>query len=186
MGMEGFLLTAGLVGMGIQAYGNYREGMDAAEASRYNADISRQSAEMTERAGALDAMRQRKQVSRALGTQKAQYGARGVEWTGSPLNVMIESATEGELDAQIIEYNSKVKAAGYMSQASYDERLADIYRRSGLYKAGSTILTQGANIGLNYYGGYNTGALKSSDGIKGQVYQGGKVKTGDYSYIGSY
>jgi len=159
------LLTMGVVGAGISAYGAYSEGQDAAEASRYNAEISRQEATLAEASGALDASRQRKQVSRLIGTQKAGYAGAGVELTGSPLDVMINTANEGELDAQIIEYNAKVRSMGAMSQANYDEKLAGIYERSGVFKAGSTLLTSASNIGTNYFGvGYKKPTKKQEGG----------------------
>jgi len=151
MGIETALLATAVIGAGVSAYGAYREGQDAAEASRYNAQISREEAKMTEDSGALDAARQRKQVSRLIGTQKAGYAGAGVELTGSPLVAMIYTAAEGELDAQIIEYNTKIKARGQMSQADYDDRLAGVYSRSGMIRAGGTLLTQGAQIGASYY-----------------------------------
>ena len=151
MGIETALLATAVIGMGVSAYGSYREGQDAAEASKYNAQVSREEAQMTEASGALDAERQRKQVSRLIGTQKAGYAGAGVELTGSPLDAMIYTAAEGELDAQIIEYNTKIKARGAMSQAEYDEKLAGTYQRSGLLKAGGTLLTQGSQIGATYY-----------------------------------
>jgi hypothetical protein len=129
-----------------------RQVQDAAEAARYNADIARQESQMIESSGALDASRQRKATARLIGTQKAAYAGAGVELTGSPLDVMINTAAEGELDAKIIEYNTKVRAVGAMSQADYDERLAGIYERSGAFKAGSTLLTSGAQLGAGYIG----------------------------------
>jgi hypothetical protein len=194
MGMTTALLATGIIGMGMSAYGQYREGQDAAEASQYNANMARQSSEMeakmVEQSGELDASRQRKQVSRLIGTQKAYYAGSGVELSGSPLDLMIETAAEGELDAQIMEWNAKTKASairyGGQSQAAYDEKMAGTYARSGMYRAGSTLLTQGSKIGLGYMGGYSSNSFKSSDGIAGQVYQGGVVKTGDYSRYGGY
>lgn len=157
--LEAALLGAGIVGMGISAYGSYREGQDAAEASRYNAEMSRLSSEreaqMVEASGALDASRQRKATRTLVGKQKALYGASGVELTGSPLDVMINTAAEGELDAQILEYNTKVKAQtlryGGSAQAAYDEKMAGIYETSGAYKAGSTLLTSGTQLASTYY-----------------------------------
>ena len=184
MGVEGGLLIAGLVSSGISAYGSYREGQDAKEASLYNANVARTNAEMNatmiEQSGALDASRQRKQVSRLIGTQKAGFAGAGVELTGSPLDVMINTAAEGELDAQITEYNTKANAYsvryGGRSQAEYDEKLAGIYERSGNFKAGSTLLKAATETG----GGYLTPS-------KSKVYAGGKVKKGDYSlYNGGY
>lgn len=160
---SGTVLTVmAVAGMAMQAYGQYQEGQDAKKASEYNASISRQEAELARQSGALDAERQRKQTGKIVGTQKTQYGASGVELTGSPLDVMIETAAEGELDARIIEYNANVLAAKGMSQAAYDEKLAGIYERSGMMKAGSTLLTQGSKISSDYIGyGYKKPETRS-------------------------
>lgn len=168
MGVEAALLATSVIGAGMQAYGSWREGMDASEASKYNAEIARQTSEreatMVEASGALDASRQRKKVSRLVGTQKAQYGGAGVELTGSPLDVMINTAGEGELDAQIMEYNTRVKASTlrYQGQAqgAYDEKLAGIYERSGTTNMVSTLLTQGATIGSGYLTPAKVGSTK--------------------------
>lgn len=173
MGLETALLATTIISAGVSAYGQYQEGQDAAQASRYNADIARQNADITrqnaelnagmiEQSGALDASRQRKQVRRLVGTQKAGYAGAGVELTGSPLDVMINTSAEGELDAQIMEYNTKVKAISTRyagaSQAAEDERLASIYgiqagnqERSGMFRAGSTLLTSASQIGSSYF-----------------------------------
>ena len=164
MGAEAGLLMS-VIGIGVNAYGAYREGQDASEASKYNAEIARQQAKMAEEAGALDASRHRKQMSRLISGQKAAYAGSGVELTGSPLDAMIYTAAEGELDAQIIEYNAKVKSMGYMSQAIYDERLSDIYRKEGLYRAGSTLLTGATQIAGDYFGyGYKKPKKQSAGG----------------------
>jgi hypothetical protein len=151
MGIETALLATAVIGTGIQSYGAYREGQDAKEAAKYNASVAREEAGMIEQSGALDAERQRKQVSRLIGTQKAAYGAAGVELTGSVLDTMINTAAEGELDAAIIDYNAKTRARGAMSQAAYDEKLAEIYGRSGTTKAAGTLLTSAASLGAQYY-----------------------------------
>lgn len=168
MGVEAALLATAVVGAGISAYGSYREGQDAAEASRYNANITRENSErealMVEQSGALDASRQRKNISRLVGTQKAITGASGIELTGSPLDAMIYTASEGELDAQILEYNYKSKAQairyGGASQAAYDEKLAGIYERSGTFKAAGTLLTSAATLGSSYMGSAPAGSTK--------------------------
>ena len=152
MGIESALLISTVVGIGISAYGSYREGQDAAEAATYNARIAREEAALTEQAGALEASRQRSQISRLIGSQKAITAGSGVELTGSALDVMINTAAEGELDAQIIEYNTKVQASRFRSQSTRDIERAGAARTSGALKAGSTILTQGSKIGTDYFG----------------------------------
>jgi hypothetical protein len=145
------LMAVATIGAGVSAYGSYREGQDAKAASQYNANVAREQAAMIEQSGAMDASRQRKQVSRLIGTQKAGYAGAGVELSGSPLDAMIYTAAEGEMDAQIIEYSSRIKSQGLLSQAKYDERLGDIYARSGMVRAGGTLLSQGTSIASQYY-----------------------------------
>lgn len=152
MGIEGALLATSIIGVGLSAYGSYREGQDAAEASEYNAKIAQEESALTEQAGALDVSRQRQQVSRLIGTQKAITAGSGIELTGSALDVMINTAAEGELDAQILEYNTKVQASRFRSQSARDLELARASRTSGIFKAGSTLLTQGSRIATDYFG----------------------------------
>jgi hypothetical protein len=50
--------------------------------------------------------------------QRAIAGASGVQSIGSPLEVMLESAKEAELEAQKYIYKGKVEANSYKAQAS--------------------------------------------------------------------
>jgi hypothetical protein len=63
---------------------------------------------------------------------------------------MINTAAEGELDANIMEYNYKAKAYATRfsgaSQATYDEKLGNMYATSGMFKAGSSLLTAAGNM----------------------------------------
>jgi hypothetical protein len=155
-----FLGLMSLVGSAISAYGSYKEGQDAKEASNYNAAISRQNSEreaqMVEQQGTFDVAQKTKEARRFSGTQKASYGASGVELSGSVLDTMISTANEFELDKNILEYNSKVKAQslryGGSSQANYDQKLGDMYATSGLLKSGSTLLTAGSKVYADYKG----------------------------------
>ena len=158
MGVETALLITAMVGVGVTAYSQYKEGQDAAEAAKYNAKVSRRNAELEavaiEQSGAVEASQKRKEIKRLISTQKAKYGAAGIELTGSPLEVMIGTAAEGELDAQIIEYNAKREAYatryGAASQGIQYERAAEAYQTSGTLKAASTILTSASKIRKEY------------------------------------
>ena len=152
IGVESALLITSIIGVAVSAYGNFREGQDAAEAGEYNARIGREEAALTEQAGALQASRQREQVSRLIGAQKAITAGSGIELTGSPIDVMMDTAAEGEFDAQIIEYNTRIQAARLRSGSTRDIELARASRTSGIFRAGSTILTQGSRIGTDYFG----------------------------------
>jgi len=55
-------------------------------------------------------------VQRVLGSQRAGYGAAGVTMEGTPTNVAIDSATQGEIDRLAIKYGGEVKQANVDSQ----------------------------------------------------------------------
>lgn len=156
MGLEtAALITTGiatLAGTGMSIYGSIKEGNDAANAARRNADTARMQAKNIEAAGALDAQRQRKQAESLYKRQKALYGASGVTFSGSPMAVMLDTAAEAELDAQIGEYNTKINRNQALSQADYDDYQAQVYSQAGLFKAGSSLLTGASNFATNYMG----------------------------------
>jgi len=149
-----------VIGTAVNVYGAYTEGQDAQRASEYNAKVAEMNADVAVQSGALDAARFRRGTREAIDTQRAGYAKAGLEFTGSPLTVMIDSQIEGEIDAQIIEYNARAKAGGYKSQAEYDRHMGDLYAKSGMFKAGSSLLTGATNIAVNY-AGYGTSKGKT-------------------------
>lgn len=55
-------------------------------------------------------------VQRVLGSQRAGYAAAGVTMEGTPLNVAMDTATQGEIDRLAIIYGGDVKQAGLDSE----------------------------------------------------------------------
>ena len=123
MGFAAAMIGLGVAGLGVSAYGAIRSGQDQAamarananyisQVSRYNAEVARQGAEMARRGaeiirrtGETEAARQRQRSSNLLARQRAAYAASGVEFEGSPLLVMQETAARAEQDALGILYN---------------------------------------------------------------------------------
>ena len=121
--------------MGLNAYGAIRSGWAQAamarananyisQMSRYNAEVARRGAEAARRnaetirqAGEAEAARHRQKSSDLLAQYRARYAASGVEFEGSPLLVMQETAARAEQDALGILYNYQVKAAEQERQA---------------------------------------------------------------------
>ena len=112
-----------------------------ARASEYNAQVSRQQAgtalqQSTAQAALVDQENRRK-----MGQVAAAYGASGVEMTGTPLEVMSDQATSGELNRQLTLYQGKVTANNLNQQATLDDYRAQVSRYSAGVKARSTVLT---------------------------------------------
>ena len=156
----GAAITAGVAGTGISAYGAIQSGQAQAamarrnaiyisQMARYNAEVARRGAEAARRnaetirqVGEVEAARHRQKSSDLLAQQRAIYAAAGVEFEGSPLLVMQETAARAEQDALGILYNYRVKAAEQERQAWKMEtgaglteweggRQADLQRYSG-------------------------------------------------------
>ncbi len=137
---------------GIQAGGEIQEAKKRAEIEEVNADESRQRAEMIKVRGRLDVMRQKKQAITLRSTQEALFSKAGVVLSGSPLQVIQDSAAEAELDILLTEFNTFAEASRATSMAEERDRLAKAERRIGRVRAGKTLLTSAAALALQFPG----------------------------------
>lgn len=134
------------VGPIVQGVGQIIGGVQADRAAQFNADVSMANAQAIRQSAEFDIGRQRREAKRLKSKQIAGYAKAGVRLEGSPLEVLLSSASEAEFDAMIIDYNARVGMAQAETQARQ-------YRR-----AGKTALWQGI------FGGTKT--LLSSDIFK--------------------
>lgn len=133
-----------------------------AKAAQYNAKVQNQNAIMSE-ANAQDALRRgraeeerlRKEGSLLVGTQEAAFTAGNIDLGyGSPLDALIATTTNIELDAMTIRENSAREAKDYRMQA-YNQRSGAAMslaegknaKTAGLFTGVGQVLTGGAQIG---------------------------------------
>lgn len=165
-------LTIGSTLMG--AAGQIQQAQATAAANKYNAKVADMNAAISERRakdalerGALAEQQKRRETAALLGKQKAAMAANGVDLTfGSPLDVIVDSATLGELDALTIrsntyreEYDYRVDAANKRSQATMSRGAASSALTGGYLGAAGTVLGGAGNAYKNYYQMTNGGAL---------------------------
>ena len=168
--MAGFTATAlgiaSLVGLGVAATGSVMAGQAQAQQGRemaaqetLNANIGKQNAEAIKQSGQFDIDRQKRNQALLIGRQRALVAASGVRFSGSPLDLMSDTIAETELDMAVTRYNTDIASRRALSGAGYSDFLSSSYKQQGqvaqsesLWKAGSTLLTSGANI-ANKYGG---------------------------------
>lgn len=152
-GIETALLIAGAA---VSAYSAISTAQANKDASDYNAAIARQNATIATDQGNVAAEAQRRRMKLFLGNMKAQQGASGIVANeGTPLDLLAQSAAQGELDAQTIGYNARLKSLGYTQQATLDEFSGQNAMRKGYLDAGSAILT-GASKYMSYDYSRNT------------------------------
>lgn len=135
--------VGGLIGTGITVAGQLQQGKEQKQAQEYNAQISEQEADIVRQNAVLNEYKARKSLAQSAGTQIAGYAKSGVNFTGSPLDVIADSIANAELDISINKWNSENEARGKESEARMrryyglqDEKLAKT-------KAVSTLLTEG-------------------------------------------
>lgn len=136
----------------VSAAGAIQQGNAASKADKYNAAIARQNAQAARDQSQLQLNQQQRDAQKKFGAAKAGYGASGVTSDGSPMDVLADSYTQSELDANTIIYNGKLRSAGYVNQANLDDARAVNDRRAGYISGASKALLGSADA----YDSYNS------------------------------
>lgn len=141
-----FLMTA-ILTAAAQIY----QGQQQRRATNINADraaeIEEQQAKAIEEKTRQEEALHRASGERLLSTQRALYGKSGVEFTGTPLLVMADTARQIELDARAIKYGGSIQAAQARNAATLSRTqgssAAKNAQTASYFSAGTTLL-QGA------------------------------------------
>lgn len=120
-----------------------KQGMDAKKSAEYNAKVSEMEAEQVTKSAEFEADKQRQDVERLLASQRAVYGASGIDISagGSVSKVQQQTAIEGNLDTQAILYNGEIEAARARNAASFARFSGKQQQTAGFVNAGTTLLS---------------------------------------------
>lgn len=132
-----------LAGATISAVGAIQQGKAARAAAEFNARISRENAQIA-REQTIQAVRQtdRENYLR-LGAIRAAQGASGGKAEGSVLDILADTAAQGEIQRQDVIYRGALAERGYLNTAALDQASGRNASRQGYLQAGSELL-QGA------------------------------------------
>lgn len=146
----------------VAAGGAVMQGQAQAKQAKYqaavetnNATIAGWQAEDATARGKIEEQRQRLATARLRGAQRAGMAANGVEIdSGSPLDVLMDTAQLGELDALTIRSNAEREAYGLRNQQSnltaqsaLTSMAGKNARTASYISAGSTLLSTAATAG---------------------------------------
>lgn len=149
----------------VGAAGQIQQGRAAAQAAEYNAKVQDMNAKIADRRardaierGQAEEQRKRMEVSRLQGQQKAAMAANGVDLTfGSPLDMIVDTAVLGELDALTIRsnayreaYDHQVDRANRRAGAAMSRMEGEASRTAGYLGAMGTVLTGGGKAYQQY------------------------------------
>ncbi len=149
------LATAMTAGGQLDA-GNLQQGF-----GYYNAAVLRQRgsiavAQATERARIQDVLN-----ARNLGEEKAAAGVSGVDANqGSPLLVMADTATQGELQKHLLLYQGQMEDYTAQQQAQLDTASGEAAGYAGRIGATGTLLTGAGKLAYGAYQLYGRGGTK--------------------------
>lgn len=101
-----------LGGAVVSGIGGAMQAQNTAQNYTMQAQADERDAAASEKASAYEIARLRDTVERTAGNQRAGFAANGVALSGSALDVMEDTANEGDLDVAAIQWNSKLKGDG--------------------------------------------------------------------------
>jgi hypothetical protein len=136
-----------IIGLGLAAagtatsvVGQVKAGNAAQQAGEFNANVATEQATIKEN-------QQRLADQRVLSTARANAGASGVEGTsGSPLDVMAESARQAEMNALIIRRGGVLDAYAQRKAGNQAQSAARIGAVGSLLTGGASIAKQGQEL----------------------------------------
>lgn len=135
--LTGISLAGGI----LQSIGEFQEGEARAQAQEFNASIARNEIKIGQAARDLERKRERRKLENFLSTQQALFAKSGVKLEGSPIDVLEETATQGELDILIADINESINQSRLQSEIEQRGIAAGAARRTGRIRAGKTLLT---------------------------------------------
>ncbi|WP_136661705.1 hypothetical protein [Nitratireductor sp. XY-223] len=106
-----------LIGGVITGIGSLVSARNQAAAARSQAQFHERQAAMERQRGAFEGARATDKARRLHGQQIANYGASGVQLTGSPGNIIEDSAAEATLDIGAIRYGAETRASNELFRA---------------------------------------------------------------------
>ena len=126
----------------LKFFGQRRQASAQAQVFEFNAAVHRQRADLIRKRTALDVERQRRRARSFRKKQEALFAKAGVRLTGSPLEVIAESAAELEFDALLTQFEGDIEALNASTSAAIALTRAQQIEQAGFVSAGTTLLTQ--------------------------------------------
>ena len=130
-----------LLGTGVAAAGADRQAKSRAAALEYQQKQSIILAEDSRKRAAQKEQAQRRETSQLEGRQRALMGGSNLDLTtGSPLDILADTAQLGELDARVIRADGEREAAGHFANADLQGMAADSARSAGKLEVAGIVL----------------------------------------------
>lgn len=143
----------GAISVSVSAYSAVAAGENASEVADYNAKVQENAAQDARQRGAVAAAEHQDKVKRMIGTQMATAGANGLlVTTGTPLDIMTDTAGMGKLDSLRLIANAHRQASGLDDQAGLTKVQGANASTAGNLNAAGAIVGGLGSYAKSYYG----------------------------------
>lgn len=154
-----YVQIAYIAAAALTAYSGYESAQAQKRAGEYNYAVAQEQVKTSEaqaqdalNRGAQQAAEQRMRTRLAIGSQRAALAAQNVDiQTGTPLDILGDTAMFGAIDEERIRENAAREAWGYRVQGVNSQAQGALDRYRGQSGARATYLTTAANIGQSAY-----------------------------------
>lgn len=128
-----------IAGGAVSGFGQISSGIAANNAAKFNAQVQEQNAVLAERRardaverGKLEEEKAKREATQTRKAQEASFSASNLDLGfGSPLDVIVATATAGELNAATIRASAEREAEDFETQATNSRNSAEITRMEG-------------------------------------------------------
>lgn len=124
----------------VSAAGSVMQGQQANAAAQAQADAMDQQRKAEQQAAAFEAAQEQRKQSYAQANARAQIGASGVGFQGSPTEVLVANAGQGQLDLEAIRYGSQLRQNTLSTQADLTRMQGKQARTAGFFNAAGSII----------------------------------------------
>lgn len=138
------LLT--IASTGLSAAGSIMQGNQQAAQAEAQAKALEQQARADQQASAFEQQQERRKQELAQSAARAQVGASGVAFSGSPATVLTANAGQGQLDIEAIQYGSQLRQNNLGTQASISRFQGKQAKTAGFINAASGLVSGISNL----------------------------------------
>ena len=144
--------VAATASAGVGAYSAYAAGQNAKDTAEYNAKVQENAALDAQQRGSIAAAEHQDKVRRMISTQNVTAAANGVMTnTGTPLDIMVDTAGMGQLDTLRMLSNTNRQAQGLNEQASLTRIEGSNAATAGTLNAVGSVLSGVSSASKGYY-----------------------------------
>lgn len=138
--------TVSSLGGIVSGIGSIVSAQNATATGSYNANISLQQAQAQKQSFDLEMQEYQTQVNENVSQEQASYAKSGVAFHGTPVDNMVTSLTNANMNEAIMTYNNNIKVQSLQNQAALERYTAAQTAEKDYAQGGISLLSSGLDL----------------------------------------